>query len=224
MRLNIWKAIIVTLLFYLLSEILGLLLLLTLFCDDSISCNLWGDSLISLAYNFLLFLFVYYYLKKSKILEEITLIGAKWQYISLAVALGIVFVYLQDLLNSFYDILFSSSPINDSAVEKLNFEFYRLPKLFTRSLIIPIIHELFFRGFILKELNKSYGGIIALLISSSLFALIHVDFHSIYITFFGGIIAGMIYLKTEKLLYPILFHIAWNLVIAFDKFIDIPLL
>ncbi|MBR9847588.1 MAG: CPBP family intramembrane metalloprotease [Algicola sp.] len=90
-------------------------------------------------------------------------------------------------------------------------------------ILIPIGEELFFREYIQNNLQKKTKIIVAILFASLLFALIHAPYmnlffeefqqtwHLTYLTFFGGLISGLIYYKSESIGPSIIFHIFWNL-------------
>lgn len=223
MKLDIWRSVFFTIIYLILSEILGLFLLLAIFFEDEINIYFWADSLLYLFYHLLLLFVVILVLKKIKGFEEIfpknTVL--RWGGIALSLLLGVVFVFFQDVLNHFYDLFFSSSYFANSETAKLEFKLFRIPKLLASIFIVPVIQELFFRGFIFKGLAKRYSNIYSLIISSLLFASIHIDYHHIYIAFFGGLIGGVLYLRTKELIYPILFHLAWNLVVILDRYLDV---
>lgn len=74
----------------------------------------------------------------------------------------------------------------------------------------PIVEEFICRGLLLNRLIKKtnmWGGI---LISSLVFAALHLQTEKLIATFLFGIIASLIYLKTKNLFIPILIHILHN--------------
>lgn len=75
-------------------------------------------------------------------------------------------------------------------------------------IITPIFEELLFRGIILGGLLKRYPPTIALITSSLLFGLFHLDFIGSTIV---GSILGWIYYRTQNLSYCILIHFSINL-------------
>jgi len=86
-------------------------------------------------------------------------------------------------------------------------------------LIGPIVEELFFRGLILKNFLKKYTPAYAILLSSLLFGVHHIDkfvgpHHASYYTIFfyivTGIIYGILYYTTNSLIISSLAHILWN--------------
>src|SRR3954467_1049666 len=55
------------------------------------------------------------------------------------------------------------------------FRMHAIPMLITVTLAAPLGEELFFRGFALPALRRSWGPLAALLVSGALFALLHMD-------------------------------------------------
>ncbi|UKN00686.1 CPBP family intramembrane metalloprotease [Paracrocinitomix mangrovi] len=98
------------------------------------------------------------------------------------------------------------------------------PELFPFALIIyglvpAIVEELLFRGLLLKKLwlvsNKMHFGVI---VSSLIFAAIHVQPWNLLPMIFMGLVLGYIYVYTKDIRYNILAHFlfnALNLVVAF---------
>lgn len=68
----------------------------------------------------------------------------------------------------------------------------------------PVAEEVFFRGFVLTGLLKRFGVRRALLFSSLLFGLFHIDPGAIVPTFALGLILGWVYLKTGSV-WPAMF-------------------
>ena len=128
---------------------------------------------------------------------------------------------MQTPLKWIYNLLFGTD-------YSIAYMFDGLPKFkninwISAILLIPIGEELFFREYIQNNLQKKTNKIVAILTASVLFALIHSpymnlilelskqDWHSFYLTLFGGIFSGIIYYKSKSIGPSILFHIFWNL-------------
>ena len=90
------------------------------------------------------------------------------------------------------------------------------------TLIVGLAEEGVFRGYIQKHLTHNYGFIQALLVSSYLFKIYHVNFFSVNLsdmalTILGiapsfGMFAGYFYYRTgENLLGPIMLHMFYDL-------------
>ena len=78
-------------------------------------------------------------------------------------------------------------------------------------IIAPIFEELFFRKYLINRLLKENSKKITLITSSICFSLIHFETPSNLIpTFLFGIASGLIFIKTNKIGYSILFHLICN--------------
>ena len=74
----------------------------------------------------------------------------------------------------------------------------------------PIAEEIFFRGFVLSGLLKRFGVRRALLLSSLVFGLFHIDPGAIVPTFALGLVLGWVYLKTGSIWPSIFAHALHN--------------
>ena len=78
--------------------------------------------------------------------------------------------------------------------------------------LAPIIEEILMRGYLLGGLSSGYGNIVALLVSSLLFALLHFNMVQTFSTFISGIVLGLLYLKTDSIFCCILAHAGYNFI------------
>lgn len=79
--------------------------------------------------------------------------------------------------------------------------------------LAPVAEEVFFRG-IIYGFFRRWGMTIALIISSSLFALIHLFVSGAFIIqFIGGILFAASYEREKSLITPIIIHMLGNLAI-----------
>jgi len=74
----------------------------------------------------------------------------------------------------------------------------------------PILEELIFRGIMLDGLLKKYSPIKAILISSILFGLVHLNPWQFVAGLFLGLFMGWVYYKTKSLSLAIIIHAAVN--------------
>jgi len=79
------------------------------------------------------------------------------------------------------------------------------------AIVTPIVEELMFRGYILDAINRKHGDWTAIIWSSILFGLIHIDPFVGGQAFMGGIIYGWIRVRTGSLLPSIAGHMMWNI-------------
>jgi uncharacterized protein len=79
------------------------------------------------------------------------------------------------------------------------------------TLFAPIIEEVVFRGALLKNLCEKYSDTTSVILSSIVFSLIHFQPEVFGAIFVISILLSRLFLKTNSLIAPILFHIINNL-------------
>lgn len=77
--------------------------------------------------------------------------------------------------------------------------------------IAPVFEELLYRDRLLGVLRTLWGGPLALVASSALFALGHMDPQVMPVAFAGGLVCGAVMLRTGSLAAVIGLHAGWNL-------------
>lgn len=77
-------------------------------------------------------------------------------------------------------------------------------------LVAPVTEELLFRGWLLQDLKEQYGKRAALLWSSLLFGLVHIQFSAILYATLGGLVLGAVALRTKSTLASIAMHAGVN--------------
>lgn len=88
----------------------------------------------------------------------------------------------------------------------------------------PLFEEIFFRGFLLSGFSSSFmGPTAALIITSALWAVIHVQYeiYAIIIIFLMGLLLGLAKRKSQSILLPIFLHATSNAIAAFQTAIMI---
>lgn len=101
-------------------------------------------------------------------------------------------------------------------VQKLFMEFAGKNGVFsflTIVIVAPILEELIFRGIILGGLLKKHSPLTAIIVSSILFGLIHLNPWQFISAMMIGVFSGWIYYKTGKLSYSIIIHMVNNAVV-----------
>lgn len=91
--------------------------------------------------------------------------------------------------------------------EKLSFILYAI---FLSALIGPVVEEVFFRGFAYSAIKKKVGVGWAILISSAIFALVHMNLFSFLPVMWLGIAMAYLYEKTGSLIPSITLHVIHN--------------
>ena len=79
----------------------------------------------------------------------------------------------------------------------------------------PTAEELFFRGFLLQRLSARWGLKTGLFISAVVFAVVHPNKFSGLI---AGLLTALIYIKTQNIFAPILYHTLYNVLVFFYYF------
>lgn len=87
-------------------------------------------------------------------------------------------------------------------------------------ILAPVYEEFLFRGIILNKWAEKWSNTRALFLSSLLFGLLHIGAYIIP-QIIGGLLYGMVYLKTKKLIYPIIMHALSNLLLVSIQFIPV---
>ena len=77
-------------------------------------------------------------------------------------------------------------------------------------LLGPVLEEIIFRGIILRGFLKNYHPVKAIVISSLLFGIIHLNLSQLVAAFIIGCFIGFIYWQTRSLFLCILIHIVNN--------------
>ena len=77
-------------------------------------------------------------------------------------------------------------------------------------LVGPVVEELLFRGCLLGGLAFKFGKTPSIVLSSLLFALVHLNFWGWPVSFIFGMVTGWIALRTNSVATGIAIHILWN--------------
>ena len=78
------------------------------------------------------------------------------------------------------------------------------------ALIGPILEEIVFRKVLFGALMERFGFFISSILSSLVFAIVHVDFTHTLVYVFMGLVFCYLYKKTESIITPILAHMFMN--------------
>ena len=77
-------------------------------------------------------------------------------------------------------------------------------------LLVPLVEEAYIRGFMMTALIAVIGGVRGAIVSSAIFAALHLNISVIIPLFFTGMVMAWLYLRTGSLLPPIAAHAAQN--------------
>jgi membrane protease YdiL (CAAX protease family) len=91
-------------------------------------------------------------------------------------------------------------------------------------IVAPITEELLFRGVILSGLSSKYGIRKAVILTSVLFGLFHLNPVQIIGAIFVGLVLGWMKLKFDSIMVPIVFHGIYNaLPLIFGRILKIDI-
>lgn len=81
---------------------------------------------------------------------------------------------------------------------------------FTAAVLAPVFEEIIFRGFLLPALTRYFPVSVAIILSSLLFAIAHLNVSEILPLFVLGSILGLVYSRSRNLLSSMILHSLWN--------------
>lgn len=100
-------------------------------------------------------------------------------------------------------------PMSDSMREAFSMALGNPRNIFsiaTLVILAPIFEELIFRGIILNGLLKRYSPLLSIVVSSLLFAAVHLNPWQFVSAFILGLFIGWVYLRTKSILLAIIIH------------------
>lgn len=101
-------------------------------------------------------------------------------------------------------------------LSQMNIWFLLLP-----AIIGPIVEELVFRKVIFGSLQKRMNLHVAAIIAALIFAVVHLDLEHTLIYFSMGLVFTFLYVKTKRIIVPIIAHMSMNtLAVVVPMFFD----
>ncbi|WP_077620355.1 CPBP family intramembrane glutamic endopeptidase [Bacillus sinesaloumensis] len=124
---------------------------------------------------------------------------------------GVIMAMTAQVLAANIEIhLFGIEPGSENTQEIMNLV-KSLPLLvIVVSIIGPILEEIIFRQIIFGSLYKKLNFFLSGLISSLIFAVVHMDFTHILIYTAMGFTFAFLYVQTKRIIVPIFAHVAMN--------------
>jgi membrane protease YdiL (CAAX protease family) len=81
---------------------------------------------------------------------------------------------------------------------------------FVGAVLAPLVEEIFFRGFLFQGFRQKYGWVNAMLMSSGIFAIAHLDLVSLVPTFILGSLLAYLYHRSNSILPGVILHVLVN--------------
>ena len=82
--------------------------------------------------------------------------------------------------------------------------------IFGSIIVAPILEESIFRGVLLRGLLTRNSAPVSVILSSVIFALIHVHLFQVVPAFLLGLLFGIVFVRSHSLLYTMILHFAAN--------------
>lgn len=210
------KALLITVAYYALTSILSLIFYLS-----------FGEYVISTKPALIVFIdtliYVISLIAAILFLKRISIHNFTYRTIRFDYRVFLVLIFLGIFYRLFIDPLYRINIINGNnnipQITEQDIGSYKVIAMILNTIILlPILEEIIFRGIILKSLLKTKKAYLAILVSSVLFALIHISYYPLnfnYIivinAFVISIITSHVYIK-YGLFYSILFHSVLNFI------------
>lgn len=165
--------------------------------------------LVIIAFFIVIIVFYYYYIKNSNQENDFVKTAKKFTLKNIVFLLVIVCGYFLILCSLFpFAKILPGYKTYQYSMECIatNFVF-----MITYGCVLgPIMEEFVFRGIILGGLLKSYSNKIAILLSTLIFAIFHLNLVQGMVAFLLGLLLGYVYIKTHSIYLCMLTHIINN--------------
>ncbi|WP_216831741.1 CPBP family intramembrane glutamic endopeptidase [Alkalihalobacterium elongatum] len=125
--------------------------------------------------------------------------------------LGVILAFVAQYISIYISVFLLGVEPGSENTERIS-EYARVFPLFiiVMAVIGPILEEIIFRKVIFGSLYKKFNFIIAALISSLIFAVVHADLDYLLVYTALAFVFAYLYVKTKRILVPIIAHVAMN--------------
>ncbi|MYL35744.1 CPBP family intramembrane metalloprotease [Pontibacillus yanchengensis] len=132
--------------------------------------------------------------------------------------LGIILAYVAQIIAGLIEMGLGIPQASENTQQLMNFAKSMPIFILIITVLAPILEELLFRKVLFGSIYKKTNFIIAALISSLIFAVVHMDLmHTIKYTAMGLVFA-FLYVQTKRIIVPIIAHMAMNLIVVLIQF------
>ena len=130
----------------------------------------------------------------------------------LCVMANITVVVIYMIIATYFGVKFLYTP--EIPKDILGFGWFIFPNLFAICIWVPVIEELFFRGFLLRLFMRRWGTFSAVVTSSLVFAVLHGHIGLLIPLFICSIVISLLYIRSGSIYPSILAHAGGNLSVA----------
>ena len=144
------------------------------------------------------------------------LVPAAGRSLIAGIGYGTFLFFAIGLLGNYLTKLFGTPPPQSFAlaVQGASHNWELVLLLVLGGLVAPLKEELIFRGMLYPPLRQAYGRGLGIILTSLVFALLHLDFVRFIPLFLGGVMLAWLYERTGSLWPSIIAHGTWNTLMA----------
>ena len=163
---------------------------------------------------------MWYFLRKVVNVTEKLPEETPSKFYLLAVLVGSVFVFIEAALNIPVNLVFGTD--YGFSLEAPDIIYLADSWTLSMILLVPLAAELYFRKYLLGQLQQHYSIRQAILISAALFALIHLPYYELltkpfanppytaFMAFFSGLVAGFLAYRSRSIGPAVVFQWVWH--------------
>ncbi|MFS9374007.1 lysostaphin resistance A-like protein [Streptococcus infantis] len=153
-------------------------------------------------------------LVKSQRWKEYGRFQFRWSYLGIFFLSFILMFLWVNITTRIFPSTQNGSAIKETVANLTGISYF-VTRILYGSLIAPIVEELVFRGLLMTALSKFKKYYVDVVVSSTLFSLIHVLQYGWVLTDFivyagAGLLFCMLFRYTRSVYWPMALHILWN--------------
>ena len=118
--------------------------------------------------------------------------------------------------------LFGIDPASENTEVIVDFTRSNILFILIPAIIAPILEEIIFRKILFGNFYKKMNFFIAALLSSLIFAVLHLDFTHLLIYATMGFVFAFLYVQTKRIIVPIIVHMAINTIAVLGQLLIDP--
>lgn len=118
--------------------------------------------------------------------------------------------------------LFGIDPASENTEVIVDFTRSNILFILIPAIIAPILEEIIFRKILFGSFYKKMNFFIAALLSSLIFAVLHLDFTHLLIYATMGFVFAFLYVQTKRIIVPIIVHMAINTIAVLGQLLIDP--
>lgn len=127
------------------------------------------------------------------------------------ISLLLEYLFLTFIIRIVLEQLILFLPFKETIVQVPSDTFEIIVEFITTCIFAPIFEEIIFRFGLYKKLNKKYNVVISMIITSLVFAIVHIySIDGIIILLVLALMWNYSFYKTNNLMYPIMLHFFHN--------------